>query len=187
MENQEIQNLIKIVGLQIGKTYEDLKSLRYGSIMIMSDQDTDGSHIKGLIINFIHHFWPSLIRTHNGFVKCFITPIIKTIKGDTSNIFYSLHDYDMWLESVNNVKGWKIKYYKGLGTSTDKEAQEYFSNLERNKIVFEYVDQEDDDSIDLCFNKKKAEHRKKWLENYNASNVVDFTNTVLRYKDFVNK
>lgn len=119
MENQEIQNLMKIVGLQIGKAYDDLKSLRYGSIMIMSDQDTDGSHIKGLIINFIHHFWPSLIRAHHGFVKCFITPIIKTIKGDTSNMFYSLHDYEVWSESLN-TKGWKIKYYKGLGTSTDK-------------------------------------------------------------------
>jgi DNA topoisomerase II len=53
---------MKIVGLQIGKKYEDLKSLRYGSIMIMSDQDTDGSHIKGLVINFIHSFWPSLFQ-----------------------------------------------------------------------------------------------------------------------------
>lgn len=47
--------------------------------MIMADQDIDGSHIKGLIINFIHHFWPSLIK-YKGFVKEFVTPLIKATK-----------------------------------------------------------------------------------------------------------
>ena len=83
-ENQEIQNVIKILGLQAGRKYEDLKSLRYGSIMIMADQDYDGSHIKGLVINFIHHFWPELIRI-NGFLKEFTTPILKATKGSQVN------------------------------------------------------------------------------------------------------
>jgi DNA topoisomerase-2 len=60
MENQEIQNLIKIMGLQVNKKYENAKQLRYGSIMVMADQDTDGSHIKALFINFIQNFWPTL-------------------------------------------------------------------------------------------------------------------------------
>jgi len=58
------------------------------------------------------------------------------------------------------LKTWKIKYYKGLGTSTDKEAQEYFSNLNRNRIFFRYDGTPDDDAIDLIFNKKKANMRK---------------------------
>lgn len=78
-ENDQIQNLIKIIGLQINKQYEDVKGLRYGSIMIMSDQDTDGSHIKGLVINFIQHLWPSLFKM-NGFLKQFITPLLKVSK-----------------------------------------------------------------------------------------------------------
>ena len=49
--------------------------------MIMADQDTDGSHIKGLVINFIHTFWPSLFSM-NGFLKQFITPILKATKGN---------------------------------------------------------------------------------------------------------
>ena len=62
MKNEEIQNICKILGLRHGVEYEDVKSLRYGHLMIMADQDHDGSHIKGLLINFIHHFWPSLMR-----------------------------------------------------------------------------------------------------------------------------
>ena len=150
---------MKIVGLQVNKEYDDIKSLRYGSIMIMSDQDTDGSHIKGLVVNFVHYFWPSLFKLR-GFLKQFITPLLKVSKGREMHEFYTMSDFKRWSESMQTLKGWKIKYYKGLGTSTDKEAQEYFEKLERNRIYFTYDGQEDDDAIDLVFNKKKAEKRK---------------------------
>lgn len=88
----------------------------------MSDQDSDGSHIKGLIINFIHHFWPSLFKI-SGFLKQFITPILKVTKNRDSLSFYTIKNYKDWAEQVENIKSWKIKYYKGLGTSTDKEAK----------------------------------------------------------------
>ena len=71
-------NLVKIIGLEFGKRYGDdsgRKLLRYGHLMIMADQDQDGSHIKGLVINFIHHNWPELLRVD--FVREFITPIVK--------------------------------------------------------------------------------------------------------------
>lgn len=93
MENPEIQNLIKILGIQVGKKYEDTKQLRYGSVMIMTDQDHDGSHIKGLIINFIHHFWPSLV-IHNGFIKEFVTPIIKCTKGNDVKSFFTIPEFE---------------------------------------------------------------------------------------------
>ncbi len=189
LKNDEIQNLMKIIGLNTNKIYEDVRSLRYGSIMIMTDQDHDGSHIKGLIINFIHHFWPSLIKL-NGFLKEFITPIIKASNGRTVKCFYTIPEYKNWVESLGQqgTKNWKIKYYKGLGTSTDKEAQEYFSEIDRNKIEFKYDDPTDDNSIDLAFNKKKTEDRKNWLANYDPQ--VDFqeTNyTKITYRDFINK
>lgn len=78
MGNEEITNVVKILGLQYSKKYVDpgeLKTLRYGRLMVMADQDQDGSHIKGLVINFIHHNWPNLLR-HN-FMEEFITPIVK--------------------------------------------------------------------------------------------------------------
>lgn len=125
MENPEIQNLIKILGIQVGKKYENVKDLRYGSILIMTDQDNDGSHIKGLIINFIHHFWPSLMRM-NGFLKEFVTPLLKATKGNEVHSFFTMNEFEQWAEG-RNLKTWKVKYYKGLGTSTTKEAKEYFS------------------------------------------------------------
>jgi DNA topoisomerase-2 len=99
MENEEIQNLLKIVGLTIGKAYENLSQLRYGAIMIMSDQDTDGSHIKGLVINFVHFFWPSLFKIP-GFVKQFITPLLKASKGTQIHSFYTMNDFKNWAERI---------------------------------------------------------------------------------------
>merc|ERR1719326_2069021 len=78
--NAEIQNILKIVGLDTRKEYQSLKQLRYGSIMIMTDQDHDGSHIKGLLINMVHAWWPSLFQMP-GFLKEFVTPIVKVSKG----------------------------------------------------------------------------------------------------------
>jgi DNA topoisomerase-2 len=63
--------------------------------MIMSDQDTDGSHIKGLVVNFIHFFWPSLFKI-DGFLKQFITPLLKVHKGSQHISFYTMRDFKVW-------------------------------------------------------------------------------------------
>ncbi len=185
LDNQEIQNLIKILGLQGNKKYEDVRSLRYGAIMIMADQDNDGSHIKGLVINFIHHFWPELIHM-NGFMKEFATPILKATKGNEVFPFFTVNDFKAWAQN-RNLKEWRVKYYKGLGTSTDKEAQEYFNNLNHHQFHFRWEDEKDDDSIDLLFNKKRADDRKIWLQTYDPEIFIDHTIKEMRYLDFTNK
>lgn len=187
MANEEIQNLIKIIGLDLNKEYDaELKGLRYGSIMIMADQDTDGSHIKGLLINLIHAWWPSLARLP-GFIKEFFTPIVKATRGKTQLCFYTLPEYEAWKTETNGGKGYKIKYYKGLGTSTSKEAKEYFGALDTHQIKYRYDGVEDDRSIDLAFNKKRSDDRKAWINSYEDGNLIDHTQKEVSYKDFVDK
>jgi len=188
MNNEEISNIINIVGLQHAKNYEDVSGLRYGHIMIMADQDHDGSHIKGLVINFIHHFWPSLLKMP-GFLVEFITPIVKVFKKNQKKAFksfYTLPEFLKWREE-NQGNSYDIKYYKGLGTSQHSEGKEYFADLAKHKIEFEW-DEEADDYIDLAFNKKRADNRKEWMSTFVEGTYLDqYGVGKLNYTDFINK
>ena len=157
-ENKEFNDLKKILGLQQGKVYTSLSELRYGRLMIMTDADNDGSHIKGLILNMIHYFWPSLLKLN--FVVSMVTPIIKATKGSETKSFYTDSTFRQWYG--NGKQGWKIKYYKGLGTSTSAEAREYFKKIKDLTVQFN-TDETMDDSIILAFDKSKSDSRKTWL------------------------
>lgn len=159
LANQEFNDLKKILGLQQDKVYKSLGELRYGRLMIMTDADNDGSHIKGLILNMIHYFWPSLLDL--GFVVSMVTPIIKATKGTQVKSFYTDSAFREW-HQTNQGSSWRIKYYKGLGTSTSAEAKEYFKNITQLTVAFD-ADKDTEKSIVLAFDKTKADDRKKWL------------------------
>merc|ERR1719235_1406198 len=111
MDNAEIANVTKILGIEPKKDYKNLRELRYGKLMVMADQDFDGSHIKGLIVNLIQHWWPSLYKK-DGFLNEFVTPIVKASKKNEVQQFFSMPEYEQWKEENNNGRGWHIKYYK---------------------------------------------------------------------------
>ena len=178
---KEIAELKKIIGLTSGKKYTDVKDLRYGSVMIMTDQDLDGSHIRGLLINLFHELWHELIAIP-GFLTYMATPIVKANKGKEGRIFYSQYEYEQW-RAGEGSKGWKVKYYKGLGTSTRDEAKDYFSKV--NAVRFDYDDKADK-SIDLAFNKQRADDRKEWLKGYDRTALIPTGNRV-PYDDFIHK
>jgi len=180
-QTKEIAELKKIIGLTSGKKYTDVKDLRYGSIMIMTDQDLDGSHIRGLLINLFHELWHELIAIP-GFLTYMATPIVKASKGKENRVFYSQYEYEQW-RLGEGKSGWKVKYYKGLGTSTRDEAKDYFSKV--NAVRFDYTD-DSDKSIDLAFNKQRADDRKEWLKGYDRTSLVPAGNKV-PYNDFIHK
>jgi len=182
--NQELAHIKQILGLESGKVYTDLKQLRYGRIMIMTDQDVDGSHIKGLLMNLFHTDWPSLL--HLNFICCLMTPLLKATKGATTLCFYSESEYEKWLEEQGpNHRGWATKYYKGLGTSTAAEARDYFASM--NTVEYSWDDRSDT-TIDLAFNKKRADDRKQWLTTYDRARHLDVKagGAKVNYTSFIN-
>lgn len=183
-DNNEINSIKKAMGLQVGKVYKDTKELRYAKIMILSDQDEDGTHIKGLVFNMFHSLWPSLYRKP-GFLNSMLTPVIKAKKAKKCLQFYSVKDYEKWKTSSEG--NWHVKYYKGLGTSTPAEARDYFKEL---KIVnYGALEDEDESSINMAFGREKnsTNMRKDWLKEYSRDNTLDYTSKNISIKEFIDK
>ena len=200
-ENHEITEIKQILGLEVGRKYtpDDVKyRLRYGKVLFMTDQDLDGSHIKGLGINLFQNEWASLTEIP-GFIGFMNTPILKAKKGTQEKVFYNEGEYRAWKEATESTgggavgvstathaqpSGWTTKYYKGLGTSTGKEFKEYF---EHKKIVdFTHSGEACDNAIDMVFNKKRADDRKTWLATYSRDRYLDTLQSSVTYEKFIN-
>ena len=168
-KNEELTAIKKILGLEQGKVYHTTTTLRYGRVMIMTDQDHDGSHIKGLLMNFFHTFWQSLLE--KGFLCCLATPLLKMTRRGEVRSFYSQGEFEIWREAhtADALRGWTVKYYKGLGTSTPQEAREWFKDLFDMKYEW---DANSDDSICLAFAKKRSDDRKEWLKTYDSRRTL---------------
>jgi len=187
LENEEINNLKQIIGLQHGKKYSSVDSLRYGRICILTDQDYDGSHIKGLIVNLFHTWWRELLDIPD-FIVSMKTPIVKISKGKESKSFYTIKDYKDWEASINNPKTYNIKYYKGLGTSTANDAKDIFKAMKNNIIRYLSPNKiETDKAIILAFEKKQSDARKDWLLNYNFEMTLDQAENDVTYSELINK
>jgi DNA topoisomerase-2 len=176
--NKEFSDIKKILGLKQNENYKNTKTLRYGQVIIMTDADLDGSHIKGLVLNMFHVFWPSLLEL--GFVKAMVTPVIKVGK----NWYFTENEYRS--SGITGVP----KYYKGLGTSTSSEAKEYFKMLDRLVVKFKH-DPKMDDSMTLAFAKDRVPDRKEWLKTHMGLQVkphVPYGHiTQLTITDFITK
>jgi DNA topoisomerase-2 len=185
--NIEFEKVKKIIGLESNNTYDKeykVWPLNYGRLQIFADQDLDGYHIKALVMNYFATFHPGLLK--KGFIISMLTPIVKVTKGKKIISFYSEHEYDEWKVANKNGKGWSTKYYKGLGTSTAKEAKEYFA---APKIVhYDWTGEDSAEAIDLAFRKERANNRKTWMNNYNEDSLpTDPNNKHITYEDYINK
>lgn len=189
-ENKEITDIKKILGLESGRKYETLEDvhrhLRYGRVMCLTDADLDGHHIKALCINLFHSEWQSLTKIP-GFLCFMNTPILRAKKGNQTLLFYNDGEYESWKQTLpgGSLAGWTIKYFKGLGTSTATEFKEYFAN--KKVVDFVHNEEPSDDAIDKVFNKKRADDRKAWLEQYDKHAFLDTSNPNVKYEEFIDK
>lgn len=175
-KNAEIIAIRRIMGLERGKAYDSVNGLRYGSIMVLADSDVDGYHIKGLVMNYIHFYWPTLIR-QEGFLQSFATPLMKASKGKgkTRQVieFMNAQECEEWKAENNNGKGWTIKYYKGLGTHTAEEAQECFADMD-DKLVKYFWEKQAKNSKSVS----KTDPKTKTANSKVLSDFIDDTDIV---------
>jgi len=152
--NEEINNLKQIIGLKQDKVYKDTDELRYGKVMVLTDSDVDGSHIKALLVNFFHANWPSLVKMD--YIQTIRTPIVKAIKGNKVIEFFTEQDYHKWKDATGtSASNYHIRYFKGLGTSKKEDAKDTFKRIGELKIDYYYKDKKCDEAILLAFDKDK--------------------------------
>lgn len=170
-KNKEIGDVIKALNLKYGVDYKDddvFDSLYYGRIIILTDSDVDGYHICGLLLNFFHKLFPTLIERNPAFITCMRTPIVRIYYPKTDISFYTLDDFKKYQKQNPNKKG-DVKYFKGLGTNNNKEIETSFG-----KKMIEFVkDDKTDDTMDKVFSSKCSDQRKLWLKEYNPENGVE--------------
>ncbi len=156
-KNVVITDIIKCLGLKHGVKYNDTTSLRYGSILVMADQDTDGFHIRGLVFSIFGSHWPELLNIP-GFIKVMRTPLVKAFKGKrvVKEFFNELIAQDF----IDKHPEYHYKFYKGLGTSTSAEAKDMFRNLDRYTFPMET---QCSDALKKAFDDKECS--KRWRKN----------------------
>lgn len=172
LENAEASALLKILNIQPGAS--SFETLRYARLAVMSDQDLDGSHICGLILNFILHLFPKLLDEHPDFLQRIVTPLIRVTQRRSGLVtsFYSMREFDEWKEG-QNLSAYSIKYLKGLGTNSTAEAKEIFRNLEQNIVRFTRTE-DTEDTLRTFFDESLVAKRKELLEQYSPDAAPEY-------------
>lgn len=161
--NEELKGIMAAMGLQFGKSpfvYRDGKliqdNLRINEVHILTDADTDGDDIAGLLLNIFAYYWPELIKEHR--IARVETPILIARCGKKSEKFYHKSEFDEWCKK-NDIKKWNIEYYKGLGSLEDCDYKDIIQNP--NVYYYEWDDLANDE-LDIWFG-KDADKRKDKL------------------------
>lgn len=177
-KNAVVSDLIKIMGLKYGVDYtidKNFKTLRYGKIMILTDSDSDGIHISGLIQNLLHNLFPTLLYRKDAFVVSMYTPIVRVyLSGKKSLLFYDEDEYHRYVSKYTKKfpnKLIKKKYYKGLGTSNEEDIMETFGV----KMLRLHGDENLTDNMNKIFHKNHADARKDWLSDYNIESGLSWS------------
>jgi DNA topoisomerase-2 len=149
VQNTEAVNLMASIGLKLGQPI-DLKSLRYGRVLIYTDADVDGNSISGLLINFFYKYWPEMFERR--MVYKVETPIVVATSKDKKKgkmFFYTQTEYNEW-ESKVDLKNWEVSYKKGLAALVDDEYKDIINDP---RLTLLTKDDVSETSLDIWFGK----------------------------------
>lgn len=164
LANEEIKGIMAAMGLKFGQSpfvyrgnHIVQDNLRIHEIRIMTDSDTDGADIAGLLLNIFAYYWPELIKEHR--IARVDTPILIARKGKTEIKFYNQSEFDEWSKKNDTTK-WDIEYYKGLGALQDND----YKDLIQNPNIYYYdLDGCALDELEVWFG-KDSDKRKERLQ-----------------------
>ena len=190
--NEVLGNVAKILGLKYGQTYvteADARQLNYRFLEVFADQDHDGGHIVGLIVNWVQFCWPSLLVLRPDFIRRFASPVlIGRPKRGPSVKFLSVQAFRAWAaEFPDAVRTYAFQYFKGLGSHTASMGQEYFLNHEQYSVTLQYTPTPDATTLQHFFGQSDAftNMRKTMIRAVAAEESVDYSQTAVPLTTFL--
>lgn len=165
LESSEIRAMVTAFGTSIGDTF-DISKLRYGKIILMTDADVDGAHIRTLILTFLYRYMRELINEGNIYIAC--PPLYKVSSG--KQIIYAYNDLELKnvLSQMNqDNKKYTIQRYKGLGEMNPEQLWETTMNPDGRLLLKVSVDNARE--ADMLFDKlmgDKVEPRREFIEEH---------------------
>ena len=165
LESSEIRAMVTAFGTSIGDTF-DISKLRYGKIILMTDADVDGAHIRTLILTFLYRYMRELINEGNIYIAC--PPLYKVSSG--KQIIYAYNDLELKnvLTQMNqDNKKYTIQRYKGLGEMNPEQLWETTMNPDGRLLLKVSVDNARE--ADMLFDKlmgDKVEPRREFIEEH---------------------
>ncbi len=161
LDNKELYTLIQTIGAGFNDDF-NIKNIRYGKIIIMTDADDDGSHIQNLLLSFFYTHMRELVRTGHIYIAC--PPLYRCAKG--SNEIYCWNDEELDEARKKLGNGYRISRYKGLGEMDADQLGKTTMNKSTRRLIQVVIDDEDEctDKVDL-FLGSDSDRRKDWINN----------------------
>jgi DNA gyrase subunit B len=170
LQSEEIRTLLSAIGTGIGDDF-DLGKLRYHRIILMTDADVDGSHIRTLLLTLFYRKVPDLIREGHVFIAQ--APLYRLVKGGKAVYAYTDEDREREIKELGGLKGLTISRYKGLGEMTAEQLSETTMRPgARNLLRVTVEDAAKADSLFTILMGEEVEPRRRYIQEH----AVEVTN-----------